>query len=75
MIPRPEDTPFDVMEKQRKKYGNIVGLFLGIQPAILISGMEDVKEVLAKDQFNYRPNVSFPQHKMFGYERHGNLAL
>jgi hypothetical protein len=75
MIPWPEDTPFDILEKQRKKYGNIVGLFLGMQPTILISGMEDVKEISANEDFSFRPNISFPVHKMFAYKKHGNYSL
>lgn len=72
MIPQPEDSPFDVLEKQRKKYGNIVGLFMGTQPAILISGMEDVKEISAREEFIYRPQVTGPQHKIFGHQPHGH---
>jgi Cytochrome P450 len=72
MIPRRDDTPFDPLEKQRKKYGNIVGLFLGMQPTILISGIEDVKEISAKDEFKYRPDIAWTVLKMFNYEKYGN---
>jgi Cytochrome P450 len=75
MIPQAEDTPFDAFEKHRKTYGNIVGLFIGTQPTILISGMEGVKEILGKEEFSYRPNIAFPQHKVFNYISHGNLSL
>lgn len=75
MIPQPGDTPFDDLGKLMKKYGNIVGLYMGTQPAILISGVEDVKEVSAREEFMYRPDISFPQHKMFGYKNHGNAAF
>jgi Cytochrome P450 len=72
MIPRKGDTPFDTFGKQRKKYGNIVGLFLGMQPTVLISGIEDVKEVSAKEEFSFRPNIAFPLHKVFAHKKLGN---
>jgi Cytochrome P450 len=72
MIPRQDDTPFDTFGKQAKKYGNIVGLFLGMQPTILISGIEDVKEISTKEEFSFRPNISLPLYKMFAYKKLGN---
>jgi len=70
MIPRPGDTPIDTLDKQRKKYGNIVGLFIGTQPTILISGIEDIKEISAREEFNCRPIVSTPD--IFAYKTYGN---
>jgi len=73
MIAQPGDTPFDVLEKQRKKFGNIVGLFLGTLPTIVISGMEDVREISSKEEFIYRPHITYSQHKYFGYQTPGKL--
>lgn len=75
MIAQPGDTPFDVMERQRKMFGNIVGLFLGGLPTILISGMEDVREISAKEEFIYRPQITYSQHRYLGYKTPGKLSI
>jgi len=59
------------MEGMRKKYGDVVGLFLGVQPAVLISGAEVVKEISANEEFAFKPAISPPQHKMFSHKRMG----
>ncbi|XP_059491009.1 uncharacterized protein LOC132205760 [Neocloeon triangulifer] len=71
MVGKPDDTPFDQTDRLSKKYGNIVGLFLGVKPAVLVSGYDCVKEICAKDEFTYRPNMTVAHHKMFNHERSG----
>jgi hypothetical protein len=75
LIPQPGDTPFSVMERQRTMFGNIVGLFMGTLPTILISGMEDVKKISENVEFAYRPHITFTQHKSSGYQTPGKLSL
>jgi hypothetical protein len=75
LIPHPGDTPFDVMERQRKMFGNIVGLFMGTLPTILISGMEDVKKISENEEFAYRPHITYSQHKTSKYQTPGKVSL
>ncbi|CAB3381964.1 Hypothetical predicted protein [Cloeon dipterum] len=72
MIGQPGDNhPFNPLDRLRQKHGNLVGLFLGIQPAVLVSGYENVKEISAREDFTYRPDITVVQHKMFHYEKSG----
>jgi len=66
------DPPFDQLEGIRKKYGDIVGLFFGLQPAVLISGAELVKEISAKEEFTFKPSLTVVHHKMFDYKKLGS---
>ncbi|KDR22559.1 methyl farnesoate epoxidase-like isoform X2 [Zootermopsis nevadensis] len=43
------------MELWLKKYGSVVGLMLGSQPAVLICGPNEVLEVLRREEFQGRP--------------------
>jgi hypothetical protein len=71
MAQQPKETPFDLYEFTREKYGDVVGLFFGIQPSILVSGYECIKEISTREDFSYRPNFTVPRHKMFNHERSG----
>jgi hypothetical protein len=50
------------MEKWLKQYGPVVGLMLGSERAVAISGPTEVIEVLRKEEFLGRPeNANFRQ--------------
>jgi len=71
---KPGDSPFDSMERLQKEYGDLVGLFLGPQPAILVSGYKCVKEILTMEEFSYRPNLINPRHEMFKEQKIGKFV-
>ncbi|XP_065336675.1 methyl farnesoate epoxidase-like, partial [Cloeon dipterum] len=64
MKKQPGDSPFDLTERLRKKYGDVVGLFLGPQPAVFINGYKCVKEISNMTEFAYRPNMLTPRHEI-----------
>lgn len=73
MKPRPGDPPFENLERLRKEYGDLVGLFIGPQPAILVSGYQCVKDISTREEFSYRPNIITPRHEMFKEKKIGNI--
>lgn len=69
MKPQPGDTSFDIFDRLRNKHGNFIGLYLGSQPTILVSGLENVKKICASDEFLFRPHLPVTQHAKFGSEK------
>ena len=47
--------PHEAAGKLARKYGDVVGLYLGEQPIVLISGVSAIKEALNKYQLQGRP--------------------
>ncbi|XP_046401746.1 methyl farnesoate epoxidase-like isoform X2 [Ischnura elegans] len=46
------------MSKWHKKYGEVVGLFTGSSPVVLISGLDAIREALTRDDFSGRQGNS-----------------
>ncbi|XP_056908352.1 cytochrome P450 2F2-like [Takifugu flavidus] len=55
------DNPLQDFERLRKKYGNVYSLFLGTRPAVVISGLKNIKEALVTkgSDFSGRPQDMF----------------
>jgi hypothetical protein len=71
----PADKPFELYKRVREKYGDVVGLFFGLQPAIIVNGMECAKEVSSREDFAYRPKFTAAHHKMFDHQKIGMTTL
>lgn len=69
MVPQPGDSSFDIFDRLRKKHGNLVGLCIGTQPTILVSGLENIKKICASEEFLYRPHLPVTQHAKFGSDK------
>lgn len=54
-----------------EKYGPVVGLKMGRNLVVTVSGAEAVKEVLSRDEFDGRPDGFFFRLRTFG-KRLGN---
>ncbi|KAG8223776.1 hypothetical protein J437_LFUL001496 [Ladona fulva] len=48
-------TAVSAMNEAAHRYGDVVGLFTGDVPIILVSGLEAIKEVSSRDDFSGRP--------------------
>lgn len=42
-----------------KKYGSVVGLFMGSQPTLIVNGWEAATEALGNQHLNGRPSLFF----------------
>lgn len=69
MLPQPGDSTFDIFDRMRKNHGNLIGLHLGSQPTILVSGLENVKKICAAEEFLSRPHLPVTQHAKFGSDK------
>jgi hypothetical protein len=69
MVPQAGDTTFDIFDRLRKQHGNLIGLHLGLNPTILVSGFENVKKLCAAEEFLYRPHIPVTQHAKFGSDK------
>ena len=47
---------FETLALFRTQYGDVIGMYLGKTPCILISDAELIQEAMAKDAFADRPN-------------------
>ncbi|XP_011299259.1 probable cytochrome P450 303a1 isoform X1 [Fopius arisanus] len=63
-----------VLEEMSKKYGPVVGIKLGRQKFVVISGSELVKKTAMRDEFNGRPDGFFFRVRAFG-KRKGVLFI
>lgn len=52
------ELPYQSFAVLAKKYGPIIGLKLGVQPAVVVNGIDNIKEVLLakSSHFDSRPN-------------------
>ncbi|XP_069696212.1 methyl farnesoate epoxidase-like [Periplaneta americana] len=50
----------------RRKYGPLVGLFLGSKPAVAVCGPNEVLEVLRREEFQARPDDILFRDRIFG---------
>ncbi|XP_071452856.1 methyl farnesoate epoxidase-like [Hetaerina americana] len=50
------------MAEAARRYGEVVGLFSGSIPVILVSSLEGIKEVSARDDFSARPRSKLMEH-------------
>ncbi|KAF4523114.1 hypothetical protein B566_EDAN003128 [Ephemera danica] len=60
------ETPHDVLWTLSRKYGPVMTIYLGPRPAIVVSGLKAVKNVLSRDDFAFRPNMVPAHSKGFG---------
>lgn len=60
------EVPYGAFSVLRQKYGNIISLQLGTVPALVVNGIENIKEVLIQkgSHFDGRPNFR-RYHKLF----------
>jgi len=50
------------MHKAGQQYGPVVGLYLGKRKSLIVTGFEEAKEILNRDEFSSRPYSFIAQH-------------
>lgn len=71
-----QENPWDGLDSLRVKYGDVVGLKMGVHQMVLVSSYKIMREILLDkgELFANRPN--FPRyHIIFGGDRENSLAL
>lgn len=63
-----------VWEKLASKYGSLLGLRLGSDRLVIVSGYKMIREVLNKEEFEGRPDGFFFRLHAFG-QKLGNISI